>query len=328
VRRMIDQFDATAADTGAIIVPNCGFTVPSDLAAQHAAQLLTERFGSPASSIQAFVQFNGRLSGGTLSTGILLDEASGEVQAERRDPFLLGGAPPGGARPEHQDPTAAEYEASLNVWTAPFWMADISSRVVRRSGALFHESAAAFPLSPANHLADDFLYRERALAKDEGVARNLAAPTAPPSRRQRLITRGKLPAPGDGPSAEVRQRSWFRNFVVASAPLSPPAASSCQNAAVLTSVQGGDPGYEETSKMVAEAALLLARSRDVLPSLPRLGGRTGGVLTPAFALGTPLRLALHARGVEFREHVVPPGGTTGEELRRLSSEPGPSAFNE
>jgi hypothetical protein len=42
-------------------------------------------------------------------------------------------------------------------------------------------------------------------------------PTPPPETRQRLIERGKLPTPGHGPSAEVRERSWFRNFVVCEA---------------------------------------------------------------------------------------------------------------
>ena len=323
VRDMIDRFDATAAATGALIVPNCGFTVPSDLAAHHAAQLLAERHGGATSSVRALVQFNGRLSGGTMHTGILLDEASAEVQLARRDPFLLGGAPAGGARPEDDDATAAEYDASLEVWTAPFWMSEISSRVVRRSSALFRAAGPSTPSSgaraPRVSYADDFRYKERALARDEGVARNLAAPTPPPARRQRLIDRGKLPAPGQGPSEEVRRKSWFRNLVVGEA--APDAGGG--NALVLTSVQGGDPGYDETAKMVASAAMLLARGPDALPRLPRADGSYGGVLTPAFALGAPLRSMLHERGVEFREHPVASGAALAEELRRVAAEEPP-----
>jgi nucleotide-binding universal stress UspA family protein len=93
---------------------------------------------------------------------------------------------------------------------------------------------------------------------------------------------------------------------------------------VLTSVRGGDPGYEETSKMVAEAALLLTRWRDAPPDTPRhalrMGGRVGGVLTPAFAFGEGLRTVLHERGIEFIEHVLPEGSTVGDELRRLAAE--------
>ena len=344
VRSLIDRFDGMAAENGARIVPNCGYTVPSDLAAHHAAQLLAERHGLPASRVRSLVQFNGRLSGGTLLTGILLDEASASVQAARRDPFLLGGSPVGGARPEDADPTAAEYDASLGVWTAPFWMADISSRIVRRSSALFQEAAAstgtgansstANGAAPRCYYADDFHFRERALAKDESVARNLAMPTPPPETRQRLIERGKLPTPGHGPSAEVRERSWFRNFVVCEAAYVGERSGGSGGGSgsgggggaplVLTSVRGGDPGYEETSKMVAEAALLLTRWRDAPPDTPRqglrMGGRVGGVLTPAFAFGEGLRTVLHERGVEFVEHVPPEGSTVGDELRRLAAE--------
>ena len=95
-------------------------------------------------------------------------------------------------------------------------MADISSRVVRRSCALFREAHHATHRAnhPASHdhashpgrgsvppYASDFGYREVAYAKDEGVARNLASPMAPIERRVRMIERGKLPSPADWPSA-------------------------------------------------------------------------------------------------------------------------------
>ena len=67
---------------------------------------MRRRFGEDARSVRSFMHFNGRLSGGTMATGILLDEAAEAVQALRRDPFALGGAPPGGARPEDADPSA------------------------------------------------------------------------------------------------------------------------------------------------------------------------------------------------------------------------------
>ena len=141
-----------------------------------------------------------------------------------------------------------------------------------------------------------------AYAKDEGVARNLAAPMAPIERRVKMIERGKLPSPGQGPSADVRARSWFRLLLLGE-------AADAKAPPVLTCVEGGDPGYDETSKMVAEAALLLAHRRDELPHRVRvLGGeRTGkgGVVTPAFGLGLPLLNVLRERGIGFKEHEVP-----------------------
>tara|TARA_B100000787_G_C16004824_1_gene211663 strand:+ start:270 stop:536 length:267 start_codon:yes stop_codon:yes gene_type:complete len=86
----------------------------------YSARTLGVPYACQVRSVQSFMHFNGRLSGGTMATGILLDEATDAVQAARRDPFLLGGAPPGGARPEDADPSGASYEASLAAWCAPF----------------------------------------------------------------------------------------------------------------------------------------------------------------------------------------------------------------
>ena len=59
---------------------------------------------------------------------------------------------------------------------------------------------------------------------------------------------------------------------------------------VVTEVAGGDPGYGETSKMLAESALCLAF--DALP-------KQGGVLTPAQAMGDALMGRLQAQGISF-----------------------------
>ena len=59
---------------------------------------------------------------------------------------------------------------------------------------------------------------------------------------------------------------------------------------VRTEVSGGDPGYGETSKMLAESALCLA-----FDELPQRAGQ----LTPAVAMGDALRARLEAAGIEF-----------------------------
>lgn len=295
VRGLIDRFDAEAARSDVRIVPCCGYSVPTDLGTLATVEALRRRCGEDARSVHSFMFFNGRLSGGTMATGIVLDTAADEVQAQRRDPFLLGGAPPGGARPEDEEPSGSQYEERLSAWTAPFWMSSIDSRVVRRSHALFREQQQLLQqppstTTPAGGYGAQFGFRECALARDEGVARGLAAPMAAVERRQKLIARGKLPGPGEGPSAEVRARSWFRLFLL---------GESESGKRLLTSVGGGDPGYDVTSKAVAEAALLLAHRRDELPPRRRFDAHSGagGVLTPAFALGLPLLDELTSRGI-------------------------------
>ena len=150
-----------------------------------------------------------------------------------------------------------------------------------------------------------------------------------------LIERGRLPRPGQGPSEEVRARSWFRLFFWAQAADAAGGAAASGGGggtrAVLTSVAGGDPGYDETSKMVSEAAALLATRREELPATrTRRAGAApgcGGVLTPAFAFGGALVDALHSRGLTFTEHALV-GGAGGlsvqeaaQRLRALAEQP-------
>jgi short subunit dehydrogenase-like uncharacterized protein len=60
---------------------------------------------------------------------------------------------------------------------------------------------------------------------------------------------------------------------------------------VRTEMAGGDPGYGETAKMLAESALCL--THDELPSL-------AGQLTTAVAMGDALRVRLEKAGMTFR----------------------------
>jgi short subunit dehydrogenase-like uncharacterized protein len=89
--------------------------------------------------------------------------------------------------------------------------------------------------------------------------------------------------PGQGPSEEQMQRSWFKLHLVA----------ECGGRTLRTEVSGGDPGYGESSKMLAESALCLASDGAVLP-------KTSGVLTPAVAMGDPLLARLQRAGLRFR----------------------------
>jgi len=103
-----------------------------------------------------------------------------------------------------------------------------------------------------------------------GLIAFLTAMTLPPTRA--LLDR-LLPAPGSGPSAETRERGWFRMAV---------DASTESGARYHAEIRGeGDPGYTATAVMLGESGLALALDGDRLPD------RTGS-LTPATALGTVL----------------------------------------
>jgi short subunit dehydrogenase-like uncharacterized protein len=86
---------------------------------------------------------------------------------------------------------------------------------------------------------------------------------------------------GSGPSEAERAAGWFSVRFVGSG----------GGKTVYTEVSGGDPGYGETAKMLAESALCLAFDR--LPRRP-------GVQTPAHVLGEPLIRRLRRNGIDFR----------------------------
>src|SRR5581483_1524202 len=87
-------------------------------------------------------------------------------------------------------------------------------------------------------------------------------------------------APGDGPSEAKRARSWFTVTFTGTG----------GGERVVTRVSGGDPGYDETAKMLAESALCLAFD-DLTPS--------AGQVTTAVAMGDALIDRLRKAGIAF-----------------------------
>ena len=102
----------------------------------------------------------------------------------------------------------------------------------------------------------------------------------PPTRW--LLTRFVLPAPGEGPSRQTIEKGYFKIL------LSGRRSGEEVGRVVVTGRR--DPGYGATACMLAESALCLAL--DPLSS-------PGGILTPAAAMGAPLRARLDATDVQF-----------------------------
>jgi len=109
-----------------------------------------------------------------------------------------------------------------------------------------------------------------------GVGALFALAQVPPARRLLL---GRL-QPGDGPSEAKRAKGWFKVRFVGQG----------GGRRVVTEVSGGDPGYGETAKMLAQAALCLAH--DDLP-------QTAGQVTTAQAMGDALIARLQVAGIAF-----------------------------
>jgi saccharopine dehydrogenase (NAD+, L-glutamate forming) len=267
VDRVYVEHHATAASTGARLVHACGFdSIPPDLGALFTVQQLPE--GEPI-RMRGYISAGGRPSGGTFNT-VLVNfgrfRAAAAAHAARRE---VEPKPSGrrvravAGRPHRQ--------AELGVYALP--MASIDPQIVVRS-------ARSLPRYGPDFTYGHFIGVRRALSAvgiAAGAGGAFALAQLGPTRR----ALGRLLPAGRGPSEEQRARGWFRMRFVADS----------GGRRVLTEVAGGDPGYGETAKMLAESALCL--THDDLPDL-------AGQLTTATAMGDALRTRLEAAGLTFR----------------------------
>ena len=274
------RYHDQAQRTGARLVHACGFdSIPHDLGTLFCVQQLPE--GVPL-TVQEFLRAGGTVSGGTyhsLIHGLSRIRGSLKLTAERRrrEPrpqHRLVGAIGGAAGRPHRDETAGG-------WAVPAPTIDPqivlrSARALDRYGPDFHYGY---------YIVTKRATTIAAMAAGFGTLALLSQ--VPPARD--LLLRFK--DPGDGPTAEQRERAWFQaRFAGRVGDGSGPPRVVCE-------VTGGDPGYGETAKMLAESALCLAH--DELPE-------TAGQLTPAVAMGQALIDRLQRAGIGFSVVSGPP----------------------
>jgi short subunit dehydrogenase-like uncharacterized protein len=294
VADVIERHHAQAAADGTRIIPFCGFdSVPSDLGALLVVEHLRSR-GTSCAEIVSAMRLRGGVNGGTAATAVHLFESG---QARRSGhPFLLNGAGrPRLSREEflrERDPKGVRWNADLQRWLAPFFMAMVNTRVVRRSAMLAAESGA--PYGP------HFAYREfmamRSPLRASMLAAGIMGVQIALASPLRALVKRRLPPPGTGPSEEVRRNGWFRLDFAAH-------GEDGRRAFGLVKDQG-DPGNTVTVKILCEAALALAVDGPRLPG----GPKRGGVLTPANGLGQVLVERLRARGMQLEAGDAPLDG--------------------
>ena len=290
MRQMIDAHHARARETGARIVHTCGFdSIPSDLGVLMVQEHMRAQHGGHCDRVNMYVtKMRGGLSGGTIASALQqFDdlEANPSLRRVVGNPHGLD-PEPGRGRPEEKDPMGVRYSEELGQWTGPFVMAAVNTRVVRRSNALL-----------GHPWGRDFLYTEVAAygrgpkgaltagAVTAGLGSFMLASSVPVVRRQ--LEQRVLPAPGEGPSTEQREKGFFEVKLL--------GEGTSAKAGGAVKIQGrvaaqGDPGYAATSRMLSESALCLAF--DNPPA-------EGGVLTPASSMGMRLVERLRRAGMTF-----------------------------
>jgi len=264
-RTWIDHH-AEAERSGARIVHCCGFdSIPHDLGAYFTVKQLPE--GVPL-TVNGYVRSNAEFSGGTFHSAINAFGRARQTLAAAKERKRAEQRPAG--RSIHSARAHVRRMPALGGWAVPLPTID---------GPIVLRSAAAL-----DRYGPDFTYGHNMLAKHlatvgalgAGVGTGFALAQLPPTRKLLL----KMKSPGEGPSEEKRAKSWFKVVFVGEG----------GGKRVVTEVKGGDPGYSETSKMLAESGLCLAF--DDLPA-------SAGQLTTAVAMGDALLERLQKAGISF-----------------------------
>ncbi len=276
------EFDALAKAKGAKLVSCCGFdSIPHDLGAWLCAKELPS---DKPMTIKGFVRSKGTFSGGTWQSALQAMANSREHMAKRKSRASI---PATHGRKVRPLPMRIIRERSLDAWAVP--LPTIDPEVVRRS-------AKALDV-----FGPDFHYGHYArvkrlptvLAGGALVGGIFALAQLPATRK--LLAGYK--SSGEGPSESERKNAWFEVTFL--------GEGGGKKAKVI--VGGGDPGYDETSKMVAETALSLAL--DPAPGEPATEDAEPlpanfGVVTPASGLGQNLVNRLRAAGMRFEVHAA------------------------
>lgn len=277
IKDLIEKHHEEAQRKGIRIIPSCGYdAVPSDIGAYYTVS----RLGKPVKRIDLYQAAKGEVSGGTTETMFTRAELSKEMEY----PFLLN--PRGTVSQTQEKASGDDFSVNkvkeIDLYSGKGLMAQINTRVVRRSAALMQLGGKAY--------GKDFVFKEFGGYKSFFTAALasffLVTVTALVKSPLRHWLRPLLRQPGDGPTKEARDNGWFKSIFVAE------TEDGEKKVARLSG--GGDPGYSGTSKFVSEAALALLHSKG-LPG----GENFGGVLTPAVGLGDALIERLEKAGVHF-----------------------------
>jgi short subunit dehydrogenase-like uncharacterized protein len=267
VKETLERYHDAAKAKGLRIVSCCGFdSIPHDLGVLYTVMQLPE--GVPV-SIEGMVRAKGGVSGGTWHSAInAMRDLRGGLKAAR-----LPSAPLPGGRRVRASKVGLHYDRKRRAWLAPLptidpWIVLRSARGLDRYGPDFRYGHFAEVRSTVTLVGGAV-----------GIAGVAALAQFGPTREWLL---GRI-NPGEGPSEEVRAKGWFTVTFKARA----------GDRDLTTQVSGGEAGYAETSKMVAESALCLALDRDKLPEHT-------GVVTTAMGMGEALIVRLQKAGIAFK----------------------------
>jgi short subunit dehydrogenase-like uncharacterized protein len=260
-----------ARQAGVRLVHCCGFdSIPADLGVWFTLRHLP---ANTPLTIRGYIRVHATVSAGTYHSAV---RAFGRVRqssaiARRRKsletPPAAGRRVGGAGMQIHRVPGTRRWAVPLPI---------IDPLVVLRSARALEQYGPSFRYG--HYAAVGSL--PKAVGLVGGAGGLLVAAQIPPARAALL----RRMSSGEGPPAKRRSSSWFRLRFVAT-------VGGEAKDPVVTEVSGGDPGYDETAKMLGESALCM-----VSDDLPKVAGQ----VTTAQAMGDALVARLQAAGIDFR----------------------------
>ena len=284
IRKIIDTYHQEAKNKKIRIVNSCGFdSIPSDMGVYFIHKNLPDVNIKLDNISMRLSGFKGSLSGGTYaSMNNIITEASKDslIRKILTNPYGLN---PEGQRsgPDKRDLNKVKYDEDSKSWIAPFMMAGINTKIVRRSNALSNYSYGKnFTYDESVMTGDGFKGRIKAIIS----VLPLIFLSAKPGSLLKRIFNYFTPKPGQGPNENERENGYYSmRFYI---------RYNDKSRALVRVTGDRDPGYGSTSKMLAESAICL--SKDSLKD-------TYGIITPSIAMGDQILDRLQAKaGLTFK----------------------------
>lgn len=273
VNNLLTRYHELAKENDCALVNCCGFdSIPHDAGVLFAIRTLEKQLGGAIKGpldMEGVVTFDASFSGGTWESALTAFSRPRENrESMRRAQMVLRHQY---SRKAGSLPLRIRHDDAFDTWLCP--MPTVDPMVVNRSARALEDYGPEFRYG--HYLGVESLPKLAGGAVGMGGLL-LAAQLKP--LRQLLINRRPS---GKGPSEEQRRKSWFKARF----------RGRSGGHEVICQVSGGDPGYDETAKMLAETAMGLALD-DGYP-------RHTGVVTPVMALEDRLLERLQAAGLKF-----------------------------
>lgn len=252
---------ADIAKKRSIIMHCCGFeSIPPDLGAYLTVKELNPSENKKNINLAYFLKTKGKISGGTWASFLnsittqepILEKTKSNRKSIKKQKLF--------------------YSNRFKKWALIFPVID--KYIVNKTSNSFKE------------YSDDFSFREYILLPSLISALSLISGIAFigvigrfKKIREKLLS---LIPSGSGPTQKEREKHWFEVTIV----------GESEGSEVLTTISGGDPGYGETSKFIAEMALCILLETDSLI-------KRKGILTPVECTGDLMKARLEKAGIKI-----------------------------